>query len=562
MDDARFDQIARSLGGGFTRRGMLALVAGIAGAAANGASAKRRKRKHGKRGKQQQGNGGGQHNGGVCAAAGNHACDARQTGRGRNLSGCDLAGAALVSVQMNGANFSKASFAGAHMMAANLSGANLRDACLAEATLIDASMRGANLGGADLTGAALCGADLRGANVTRGQLATADVCCATRLSGGKSAAPCPTGRTCCGHGCADLLVDTANCGACGNVCAKGQVCCSGECVAQGSGSLCELGGPACLPDTEDLQAAIDGTPEYGTLQLCAGTWTLIDTVLIGQSITIIGAASGTTTITAPEQNAALGIQLIGIRSSARVSMQNLQLLAGFAEQGAGIFNQGDLTLADCDIVNNQAMLGGGIYNEGTLHIIRGNLTGNSTDNIFDQRDPGTIGAGALYNDEGTVLTEATDFSGNLGGHFSSNPDDDAAGYGGAIYNYFGTLTLKSGTAVKNNQANYEGGGIYNEGGAVYTYGSNLTGNAAGETSGQAGYGGGIFLLGGSLLIDAASRVTGNAAVASGDGGGVYLDDNSFNRHISSVSIAPKTVTGNAPNDIACNAYANSDGFCG
>ncbi|MFN8591916.1 MAG: pentapeptide repeat-containing protein [Thermomicrobiales bacterium] len=569
MDDARFDAVTRALGAGASRRGVLSLLAGITGLGLVEVTAKPRKRKpseratdtSGKQHQQHRVHSAGSRASAVCAAAGTRVCNLNQAKAGRNLSGCDYAEAGLVGVPLNGTNLSEANLRGARLIAANISGANLRDTCLSGARLTDASLKGANLGGADLSGASLCGANLRGTNLSSSQLAGTTVCCSTMLPNGKSAAPCPSGRTCCGHGCADLKIDTADCGKCGNVCARGQICCSGKCVAQRAGNLCELGEAACAPDTEDLQAAIDGTPEYGTLQLCAGSWTLIDTVLIGKSITIIGAAPPyTTTITAQAQNSQLGIQLFGIRSSARVSLQNLQLVGGFAEQGAGIFNQGDLTIADCQIGNNQGVLGSGIYNEGTLHMIRGQVSGNTTDNIYDERNPGTIGAGGLYNDEGTVLTEGTVFSGNLGGLFG-DPDNDATGYGGGIYNYFGTVTLKSGTSLQNNQANYEGGGIFNEQGAVYVYGSTLSGNAAGDAAGQEGYGGGIYLDGGRLLLDANAKVSGNTARDSGEGGGVYLEDNTINRVISSVTIPKNVVTGNAPDNVACNAYARSDGWC-
>ncbi len=40
---------------------------------------------------------------------------------------------------------------------------------------------------------------------------------------------CGAGYTDCGGGCVDLSTDTANCGACGNVCDQGTACCNGIC---------------------------------------------------------------------------------------------------------------------------------------------------------------------------------------------------------------------------------------------------------------------------------------------------------------------------------------------
>ena len=42
---------------------------------------------------------------------------------------------------------------------------------------------------------------------------------------------CGAGQTDCGGGnCVDLATDAANCGACGNACAAGQVCFGGTCA--------------------------------------------------------------------------------------------------------------------------------------------------------------------------------------------------------------------------------------------------------------------------------------------------------------------------------------------
>jgi hypothetical protein len=46
------------------------------------------------------------------------------------------------------------------------------------------------------------------------------------------APPCPEGTTRCVGGCADLLADPANCGACDNVCAAGEICFGGLCARE------------------------------------------------------------------------------------------------------------------------------------------------------------------------------------------------------------------------------------------------------------------------------------------------------------------------------------------
>jgi len=46
---------------------------------------------------------------------------------------------------------------------------------------------------------------------------------------------CGNGTTCCAERCSDLTVDSLNCGACGNSCAKGQFCGLAACADQGEG---------------------------------------------------------------------------------------------------------------------------------------------------------------------------------------------------------------------------------------------------------------------------------------------------------------------------------------
>jgi hypothetical protein len=46
----------------------------------------------------------------------------------------------------------------------------------------------------------------------------------------QSMTECPAGTTRCGNVCVNLKTDFGNCGYCGRVCAKGQVCIDGKCM--------------------------------------------------------------------------------------------------------------------------------------------------------------------------------------------------------------------------------------------------------------------------------------------------------------------------------------------
>jgi hypothetical protein len=67
---------------------------------------------------------------------------------------------------------------------------------------------------------------------------------------GKKDLTCPTGKTACNGACADLTVDATHCGACGTVCAFGEICQASACSSCASTCPSVRGciAGACLPD--------------------------------------------------------------------------------------------------------------------------------------------------------------------------------------------------------------------------------------------------------------------------------------------------------------------------
>ncbi|MEZ4392777.1 MAG: MXAN_6577-like cysteine-rich protein [Polyangiales bacterium] len=67
---------------------------------------------------------------------------------------------------------------------------------------------------------------------------------------GRCVLQCPTGSSACGGRCVDLQGDRANCGACGTTCAEGEVCALGRCGA--AGVTCPTGSTSCSGVCRDL----------------------------------------------------------------------------------------------------------------------------------------------------------------------------------------------------------------------------------------------------------------------------------------------------------------------
>jgi hypothetical protein len=513
MDSSQFDQLARGLAGSSTRRGALGLLAGLVAATGweiDPASARKRKRKNRRKGKGKKDQGGGaKPQGSVCERAGSRTCDLSQPRAGVNWEQCNLADAGLVGASLAGMLAEGASFAGAHLLGADLSGAHIDDACFSNANLRGANLRGVIARNTALDGADLCGADLRGTNLTAKQIAEASVCCATRLPNGKSAAPCPTGRECCGVACTDLQFDRGNCGACGNICTGGDICCNGDCVAPHPEGLCGLGGPACIDSSQDLQQVFDAASDGQTIYLCAGTWYLLDTLLINKNLSIFGPTGGGSILTGTSGEEAT--QVLGIRPNINVAIGNVEFTRGKADEGAGIFNQGSLALYDCKVTENEATFGGGIYNEGNLYLYNTTVAQNAVKKSSSVFDPEYNGGG-IYNDEGTVvLYGGTVLTGN-----AANDHTQDFGFGGGLFNNYGHVTLKSDVQLTNNHAATHGGGLYNR-----------------------------F---GTMTSEAGSTVTDNVS-GTGSGGGLYDEFDCCSVHLITIANT-SVITGNTPNNCA------------
>ena len=304
--------------------------------------------------------------------------------------------------------------------------------------------------------------------------------------------------------------------------------------AAGTVTNCASYGSAGTPG--DLAWALQGG---GTVTFqCSGTIvvpsiTLFqDTVIdsAGQSVTLSGNHVNRVLVV----NSGVTVELNGITVANGVTTPD----AGSGASGAGIYNEGTLTLTDSTVSANTAMLGhgGGIYNSsGSLTLTNSTVSGNWARSISYFSRVG----GGIYNDSGTVTLTNSTVSGN-------NAD-----YGGGIHNY-GTVTLTNST-VSGNHADYAGG-IYNgsTGASVTLTNSTVSANTAITGAGidnqgtltltdstvsantaRLGRGGGIYngSTGAGVMLTN-STVSGNTAA---DGGGIYNNSGTVTLTNSTVS---------------------------
>lgn len=245
---------------------------------------------------------------------------------------------------------------------------------------------------------------------------------------------------------------------------------------------------------EAITAANDNTP----VDDCGmGDAVITDTITfdVASTITVISqlsvTAGGPLVIDGSEVITVSGGGMTGVfwvEAGSILAIQHLTVTDGYLhiENGAGLYNEGKLTVTNSTFLNNNVIggIGGGIYNGDTLMVINSTLSGNN----------GDFGGG-MYN-RGTLSVTNSTLSGN------------SAGYGGALSNY-GTLTVVNSTLSGNNSSDY--GGAIDNGGTLTVTNSTLSGNST-------SFGGGIYNEGGSyygISTVTNSTLSGNSAIYGG-----------------------------------------------
>lgn len=194
-----------------------------------------------------------------------------------------------------------------------------------------------------------------------------------------------------------------------------------------------------------------------------------------------------------------------LRVLERVSaeLEYLELAGGgFVFDGAGIRNDGTLTLREVTIRDNRAWYeGGGIYNgrRGILTLVD-TVVRDNTAAVFDDEVGATL---RIRGGDATIEVED-------------------GGFGGGLFNAAdGSVTVRGGS-IERNQAKISGGGAYNLGGMTIS-GAAVEGNVADHTwfepaGAPLSLGGGIYSSG-TLTMSSASVV---ANFARDAGGGLML----------------------------------------
>lgn len=158
-----------------------------------------------------------------------------------------------------------------------------------------------------------------------------------------------------------------------------------------------------------------------------------------KSITIIGAGADKTIIDLNKT------QFMDIKSTSSVVLTNLTIINGYTKYGGAIYNNGNLTIQNCNFKNNSATSGGAIYSGATANLniysstFEDNVVTNNGGAVFSYSYVGIYDSTFLRNKgTGTYSTGGSIYiNGNSNKYSVLNrnifKDTSVARQGGALY---------------------------------------------------------------------------------------------------------------------------------
>ncbi len=355
-----------------------------------------------------------------------------------------------------------------------------------------------------------------------------------------------------GCGTGDVLTDTITFDVAGMISLTSPltVTAAGPLVIDGVGVITVSGGLV----TRVWYADTDARLILSRLSVVDGGWCCAGAGLYNNSASVLISES-----TFSGNESSMGA---AIYNDGNLSIQNSQLISNSADLfgGGAIYNSGWLTITQSVVANND---GGGIYNIGRLVSDYSVLSNNQA-----LSDSPEVRGGAIYSYGSITLTHSIFLNNvsNLGGAIFSNGNlyvedcsftDNSASYigiGGSIQAE-GTSTIISSEFFSNTAENY-GGAIANYG-AMTIENNTFSGNTA-------TYGGGIYSLEGSLSITGSSFDQNRADAHGGAiiGDHVTITDTTFTSNTSgawggAVSLGASTLTGSAFYSNTAQAYGGA-----
>src|SRR5262245_27606167 len=161
-----------------------------------------------------------------------------------------------------------------------------------------------------------------------------------------------------------------------------------------------------LLSLREADLAANASTGADTINVPAGTYVLsLGDLDIRDDLTVVGAGANASIVDANS------LGRVFQNFGATVNIAGMAIRGGRAGRGAGIYNDGRLTLENCGLFNNQAdSEGGGVYNsnKGTMTIRNSQFFTNQADINFWLNIPGAAGGG--ISNHGTLTISGSDIA--------------------------------------------------------------------------------------------------------------------------------------------------------
>ncbi len=168
-----------------------------------------------------------------------------------------------------------------------------------------------------------------------------------------------------------------------------------------------------------------------------------NSIVIDKNITIEGLGAQTSKIMAASTAGSASARVMTVNSGVTATIRYLTIQNGnVAGRGGGIYVQGDLTIEECSIDNNNAT---GTNDGGAIYVISGASCTISRSALFNNS---SRYGGAVFAEDNAIVNIS-----------NSTVSNNSASYGGGFLNGTGELNITNCTIV-NNSATNQGGGIY------------------------------------------------------------------------------------------------------
>ncbi len=271
-----------------------------------------------------------------------------------------------------------------------------------------------------------------------------------------------------------------------------------------------------------LAGAVSGATAGEVIQVKAGAYA--GGFVVSTPLTIVGDGAWRTTIRGGVSNSGTVVAI----NANPVTIRGVSITGGTAPDGSGWLGSGVITnggavlnLIDSNVSGNQAGTtggGGGINSYGTTNVVGCVVSDNQAGGVATPGQGGGfhVGGSGVLNIRDTLI------------------NNNSAGWGGAIdIDQGGTASLAS-TAVLNNTAMHQGGGVDDNGSLSITR-SLLVGNAALQA--------GALMDNGTASVSQSLILFNRVSGGLGSGGGAYVT------HGSTLTIGTTFLFQNSPDEV-------------